>query len=261
MELVGKIFRYELNNSLRSKWTILYSIFFFSLNYILLNFDSGSGRSAISMMNIVLIVVPLISLIFGAIYIYNSREYIEMILCQPIDRRSLFLGLYLGNTIPLSSGFVLGMMLPLIFNSTFENLFPFLILTFCGVALTFVFTSVAFGVSIKISDRVKGFGVSILIWLFLAVIYDGLLLFIIYYFSDYPVENVVLGISIFNPIDLARIMFIMNYDVSALMGYTGALFQKFLGEQTGFLVSILSLMLWCFVPTYLAYRKFLKKDF
>ncbi|QQS35035.1 MAG: ABC transporter permease subunit [Ignavibacteriales bacterium] len=261
MELVVKIFRYELNNSIRSKWTILYSVFFFLLNYILLSFDSGSGRSAISMMNIVLIVVPLVSLIFGAIYVYNSREYIEMILCQPIDRKSLFIGLYLGNTIPLSSGFMFGMMLPLLLTTTFENLFPFLILTFCGVALTFVFTSVAFGVSIKINDRVKGFGISILTWLLLAVIYDGILLFIIYYFSDYPIENVVLGVSMLNPIDLARIIFILNFDVSALMGYTGALFQKFLGEQTGFFISIISLLLWCFIPTYFAYRKFLKKDF
>lgn len=261
MELIGKIFKYELNNSLRSKWTILYALFFFALNYILLNFDSDSGKAAISLMNIVLIVVPLISLIFGTIYIYNSREYIEMILCQPIDRRSLFLGLYLGNTIPLASGFVIGMVVPLLISSSFENIVSFLLLTLCGVVLTFIFSSIAFGISLRINDRVKGFGYVILIWLLLAVIYDGALLFIIYFFSDYPIENIVFGISVLNPIDLARIIFILNYDVAALMGYTGALFQKFLGEHTGFLISILSLLLWSLIPTYIAYGIFRKKDF
>jgi Cu-processing system permease protein len=39
--------------------------------------------------------------VLGAMYLYSSREYIELLLTQPIERSSLFLGLYGGLALPL----------------------------------------------------------------------------------------------------------------------------------------------------------------
>lgn len=262
MELVFKIIRFEFNNILRTKWIIIYAGFFFAVSYLLLNFESDAGKAAISLMNIVLIIIPLVSIIFGTMYIYNSREYIEMMLCQPINRKSLFVGLYLGNTLPLALAFSVGVITSFILNAaSFNNISALILLIISGVALTFIFTSIAFLVSIKFSDKVKGFGFAILLWLMLAVIYDGFILFIIYYFRDYPIEKVVLFITLFNPIDLSRMLFILNFDYSALMGYTGALFQKFFGTSLGEIISFVLLLLWIFIPTYFSSRAFLRKDF
>ena len=47
-------------------------------------------------MNVILLLVPLIATMFGVMYYYNSREFTELLLAQPIPRRHIFIGQYLG---------------------------------------------------------------------------------------------------------------------------------------------------------------------
>ncbi len=76
-------------------------------------------------------------------------------------------------------------------------------------------------------------------WLFFAVIYDGLVLLSMMVFAEYPLDNFALIASFLNPIDLSRIMILLKLDISALLGYTGALFQRFFGTSLGLIAS------WC----------------
>ncbi|NUM62238.1 MAG: nitrous-oxide metabolic protein NosY, partial [Ignavibacteriaceae bacterium] len=84
MKLVKKILLYEIHNTIRSKWVLLYTFFFFLVGYGLFTFSGDVNKAYISLMNIIIIVIPLVSIIFGSIYFYNSREFIEMMLSQPI---------------------------------------------------------------------------------------------------------------------------------------------------------------------------------
>lgn len=262
MELITKIIKFELSNTFRSKWIIVYSAFFLLLTFLLFNFEEDTNKEALSLMNIILIVIPLVSVIFGTMYVYNSIDYIQMVLCQPINRKSLFIGLYLGNAIPLASGFLFGTLLGIILSGfSFIGFESILILLVIGFALTFIFTSIAFLIAIKFADKARGLGIAIVIWLMLSVIYDGLVLFVIYYFREYPIENIVLGISLLNPIDLARIFFILDFNVSALMGYTGALFNKFFGSSLGIIFSIAMMIVWFAVPMLFGLKSFYEKDF
>lgn len=262
MGLIFKIIKFEFSNALRSKWVIFYFSFFLILSFLMFNFEDETGKAVLSLMNIVLIVIPLVSIIFGTMYVYNSNDYIQMVLCQPLDRRSLYFGLYLGNAVPLALSFVAGIFIGFVFTGAdTAGITPVLILTINGFALTLIFTSIAFLTAIKFSDKVRGLGAAILIWLMLAVIYDGLILFVTYFFRDYPIENIILGISLINPIDLARIFFILDFNISALMGYTGALFNKFFGTSLGVLVSAGLMILWFIIPFLLGLRSFNKKDF
>ena len=262
MKLISKIIKFELNNTMRSKWVIVYSVFFLVLTYLLFNFERDADKAALSLMNIVLLVIPLISIIYGTMYVYNSIDYIQMVLCQPIDRKSLFVGLFLGNSIPLALGFLSGTFLGVILNGiSFVTVFPLLILIILGVILTFIFTSIAFLTALKFNDKARGLGASILIWLMLAVVYDGIVLFIIYIFREYPIENFVIVLSLLNPIDLGRIFFILDFNISALMGYTGALFQKFFGSTFGSIISISVMVIWFTIPLLFGLRSFNKKDF
>ncbi len=262
MELIIKIIRFEFNNAIRSKWVIIFSAFFFLTTFLLLNFDPDSGKALLSLMNIVLIIIPLVSLIFGTMYIYNSRDYIEMVLCQPIDRKSLFVGLYLGNSVPLAFGFLLGTILGFALNGfPGTALLNFILLLLIGTTLTFIFTSISFLIGIKFADKSRGLGFAILIWLLLSVVYDGFILFVVYFFREYPIENLILAINLFNPIDLGRIVFMLEFNISALMGYTGALFNKFFGSSLGLLVSFIMMVFWFIVPVLLSLKAFIKKDF
>jgi Cu-processing system permease protein len=262
MNLIAKILKYEFHNTIRSKWVILYTLVFFLVGYSLLSFSGDVNKAYISLMNIVIIIIPLVSLIFGSIYLYNSREFIEMMLSQPIDRKSLFAGIYLGTSIPLSAAFVIGILVPFIlFGKVAGQLDGLTVLLLTGIALTFIFTALSFLITVLQDDKAKGLGFSILLWLILAVIYDGLVLFIVYYFEEYPLEKIMIALSIINPIDLGRILFLIKFDVSALMGYTGAVFKEFFGGYLGMIISFLFMMLWIVVPLLLSTRYFKKKDF
>ncbi len=145
MKLVRKILKYEIHNTIRSKWVLLYSIFFFAVGYSLFSFSGDVNKAYISLMNIIIIVIPLVSLIFGSIYFYNSREFIEMMLSQPIDRKSLFTGIYLGTSLPLSAGFVIGISLPFIlFGKLSQQIEGIAVLLIVGAALTFIFNEVQY---------------------------------------------------------------------------------------------------------------------
>ena len=262
MKLMNKILRYEIHNTIRNKWVIIYAFFFFFVGYALFAFSGDVNKAYISLMNIVLIIIPIVSLIFGSIYLYNSREFVEMMLSQPIDRKSLFLGIYFGTTIPLSLSWAAGIFIPyLLFAKNYQQFDGLIMLIIIGTALSFVFTAIAFLISIRQDDKAKGLGFSLMIWLLLAVIYDGLILLVVYFFEDYPLEKVMIGLSITNPIDLARIIFLIKFHISALMGYTGAVFQNFFGSMLGIFISIFFLLIWIVVPIFLSTKSFSKKDF
>jgi Cu-processing system permease protein len=79
--------------------------------------------------------------------------------------------------------------------------------------------------------------------------------------AQYPIERPMLAAMFANPIDLARLVMLSQFDVAALLGYTGALFHQFLGGTAGLLVAITAITLWATVPALLGARLFHRKDF
>lgn len=130
-----------------------------------------------------------------------------------------------------------------------------------GIFLTFIFTALAFNIALSNENKIKGFGYAILLWLFLAVIYDGIFLLLLVLMEDYPLDKFALITSLLNPIDLSRTLILLKLDISALLGYTGAVFKKFFGTDFGFLVSFLVLTLWVIFPVWRMVSVSKKKDF
>jgi Cu-processing system permease protein len=65
---------------------------------------------------------------------------------------------------------------------------------------------------------------------------------------------------VLNPIDLGRILILLHLDVSAMMGYTGAIFKDFFGTTSGIIAAFTILLLWVIVPFSISLRMFRKKD-
>ncbi|MBW7886840.1 MAG: ABC transporter permease subunit [Bacteroidetes bacterium] len=262
MKLVKEILFYEIHNTIRSKWVAFYTAFFFFVGYGLFTFSGDVSKAYISLMNIIILIIPLVAIIFGSIYFYNSREFIEMMLSQPIDRKSLYRGIFLGTSIPISAGFAVGFSLPFfLFGKVNDQFGGFLVLLLMGILLTFIFIALSFLISVRQDDKAKGLGIAIFIWLVLAVAYDGIVLLLIYLFQEYPLEQSMIALTILNPIDLGRILFLMKFNIAALMGYTGAVFQKFFGDSLGFIISFLALAAWIIIPFFFSSRYFKRKDF
>jgi Cu-processing system permease protein len=68
------------------------------------------------------------------------------------------------------------------------------------------------------------------------------------------------GITATSPIDLARILILLHLNVSAMMGYTGAIFKVFFGSGIGQTIAFSLLLLWIVIPFTLSLRIFKKKD-
>jgi Cu-processing system permease protein len=223
----------------------------------LFQLEENNSKAILSLLTIVLIVVPLISMIFTTIHYYNSYEFIELMLSQPLSRGNILLSEYSGVALSLLSAFFIGVGLPVLLFAFDET---GIALLFAGGALTLVFTSIAFLASVKARDKARGIGAALLLWFYFALIYDGLVLLVLFSFSDYPMEKFTLFLSALNPIDLARIFIMLKMDVSALMGYTGALYKDFFGSGTGTLFTLGIMLLWAGVPLWLSLWIFKKKD-
>ena len=252
-----KLSRYVLYDILRSKVVIAYTIFLLVVSFSLFQLEENHSKAILSLLNIVLIVVPLVSMIFTTIHYYNSYEFIELMLSQPLSRTGILLSEYGGVSLSMLSAFFIGVGLPVLMFAFDET---GIALLFTGGALTLVFTSIAFLAAVKARDKARGIGAVLLLWFYFALIYDGLVLLILFAFSDYPMEKFTLLLSSLNPIDLGRIFIMLKMDVSALMGYTGALYKDFFGSGTGILFTAGIMLLWAAAPLWLAVRAFKRKD-
>ena len=79
--------------------------------------------------------------------------------------------------------------------------------------------------------------------------------------QEYPLDKFSLIASTLNPIDLSRILILLKLDISALLGYTGAVFKKFFGTNMGMITSISILTLWAILTVFRILFKSKKKDF
>ncbi len=251
---IGKYVMYDI---VRNRFVLLYTIFLLVITLSMFSLDSDTGKSTLSLLNIVLLVVPLISVIFTTIHFFNSYEFIELLLSQPVSRTTIFFSEFLAVAFSLSGAFLVGVALPLMALNGSESS-VYLILS--GLLLTFVFVALGFASSVFTRDKAKGIGMSLLFWFYFTLIYDGFVLYIIYSFADYPLDKITLALISLNPVDLARIIILLKLDISALMGYTGAFYKNFFGSSLGVMYSLTLLILWTILPLAMAMRKFARKD-
>ena len=253
-----RISKHIISDIIRNKIIAAYTIFLFAVTLGLFQIEDDAGKAVLSLLNIILIVVPLISLVFSAIHYYNYLEFVELMVSQPVSRTVIIMSQFTGTTFTLICAFLIGTGIPICFYQFDETTMSLL---FSGVVLTIIFSSIGHLVSVTSRDKARGIGVTLMIWFYFSLIYDGLILLLLFALSDYPVEKFTLVMSSLNPVDLARIFVMLKMDVSALMGYTGATYKDFFGSSTGTLFSGSILILWAVVPLLFAIRAFRKKDF
>ena len=252
-----KVIKYVWLDILQNRIVLAYTVFLLVVSATLFGMETNPGKGLMSLLNIVLMVVPLISLIFTTIHFYNSYEFIELLLAQPINRSKLLLSEFSGVASSLVTAFLVGVGGPVLYYAPGATGAALLA---AGVALTLVFVALAFLASVCTRDKAKGIGLALLIWFYFGLLYDGLVLTILFTFSDYPLEKAMLVLTTLNPVDLARIFIMLQMDVSALMGFTGALYQEFFGCAAGSLYALGVMLIWIVVPIWAAVRVFCKKD-
>lgn len=252
-----RVIGFVVSDIIRNRIVFIYALLLAVLSWSVFGLEDNSSKGVLTVLNLVILVVPLMSIVFSTIYLYNSSEFIELLLSQPIRRARIWKGLFAGLQLSLCSAFIVGTGLPVLM---FVEIKLACILLLTGMLLTSVFVSLAFLASVYTSDKAKGIGLSILLWLFFSLLFDGILLFIVFQFSDYPIEKTLMVITALNPIDISRLLVMLQLDVSALMGYAGAVFRAFFGTSKGILISFFIMGLWAFLPFLFSLKKFKSKD-
>lgn len=117
--VIALIARKEVRDALRNRWFLIYTAAFAGLAHALsrLALDgaslagfAGFGRTAASLVNLVLLVVPLMGLTLGAASIAGERERgtLATLMAQPIARVDVLLGKLLGLGLALGAAIALG---------------------------------------------------------------------------------------------------------------------------------------------------------
>jgi len=252
-----KITGFVITDILKNKIILIYTLILVVFSWSVFSLEDNTAKGVLSLLNVILLTVPLVSIIFSNIYMYNSSEFIELLVSQPIQRKTIWASLFTGLVIAMNMAYLLGVGIPvLIFVPDMTGL----IIILTGMMISTIFISIAVLCSILTRDKARGIGFAIITWLFLTLIYDGLVLFLMFQFSDYPIEKPMVIVSALNPSDLARIMVLLQVDVSALMGYTGAIFKQIFGTSLGLIVSFGLMMLWIIIPFLISLKKFKNKD-
>jgi Cu-processing system permease protein len=225
--------------------------------------EDRGGKVILSLFDFTLLIIPIISLFFGVTFINNEKPFIELMLSQPIERGTIFNGLYFGLSLSLSAGMIAGTGLPVLLhlysvNIPYGILFLFLA---SSVLLNFIFTGIACIGAFYFSDRAKGLIFVIGFWLFTFIIYDVTVLIISYVLNDYPVEKLMLGLVMLNPVDISRILILLQFDIAALLGYSAAVYHSVFGNTFSTVILLVLLLLWSILPYYIAKRLFKNRDF
>src|SRR5690554_4643217 len=115
-----KILKYSFYDLMRSRWSYVYLLFYLLMGVVLLFMNNDLSKAVITLMNVIIILVPLIGTIFGVMYYYDSEEFTELLLAQPIKRSTIFLGQYIGVATSLAMSLIIGLGLPFAFYGIFN---------------------------------------------------------------------------------------------------------------------------------------------
>jgi Cu-processing system permease protein len=241
----------------KNKFVMVYTIIMALIGWSAFTLEDSSAKGILTLLNLILLTIPLVSILFSAIYIYNSAEFIELLISHPIKRKKIWISLFWGLNSSLISAFIIGAGIPLLIFA--DTPLSFLMIGI-GILLTSIFVSLAMLCTIVYKDKAKGIGLTIVLWIYFALLFDGILLFLLFQLADYPIEKPMVLMTALSPIDLSRIMILLQLDTSAIMGYTGAIFKEFFGTSNGMIVSFGFLMLWMVLPFLYSLFRFKRKD-
>ena len=251
------ISKFIIGDLIRNKVLIGYLLLLSIIGWGIFFMESQPEKAHMLLLQATLIVVPIFSIVFSAIYFYSSKEFILLLVSQPVARKVILNGQYLGLIGAFTGTYFIGIGLPLMI---FYPIASSYLLIISGTLLTIIFSSIALFIGVYFQDKAKGLGVVILLWAFFAFIFDGLLLLFMYQFGDYSIERWIIILTLLNPIDVARITVIMQTDISAMMGLSGAVFRKVLGGDLSIILFLINLVIWSIAPFSLAKRRFEKMD-
>jgi ABC-type transport system involved in multi-copper enzyme maturation permease subunit len=269
---VAAIAREEYRRALETRWlfafTALFALLVLGLSYFGLAQSrevgfQGFARVTLSLMNLVLLIVPLTGLLLGVTSISGGGETLPLLLAQPVTRGEVLAGKYLGLCVALGVAQALGFGgggVAIALNAGAEQLPGFATLTVLSLALGWLHIAAALAIAAIWPDRLRAMSVALMLWLLLVIAYDLVVLGATTMLSGLPLEAVLFPTLLLNPVDLSRVLVTLAVGSGALFGPTSAVLVKLFGTRTGIVLGAGVLVLETLVPLVIAARVFRRRD-
>jgi Cu-processing system permease protein len=264
--------RQELRLAVRSRWTQTFAVVFAALaiavaasGYVL---SGGHGvqdfaRTAVSLAQLVLLLVPLTALVIGVLALCPDRGASELLFSQPVPRSTILLGQVLGVFVSLVAAQALGFGAAglVIFNQAGdEGLAGFLILVLAALVLTAVFLGLAALVSVG-SRRARALALSLVVWFVAVVLFDVAALGLASLLPSGPASRVLIVGVLLNPVDAVRTGALLGIEGTSAFGPASLAFLRFThGAGGAALLLGLSLAAWIAGPLLLAASRLRRAD-
>lgn len=265
INIIGK----EAAESLRNRWFIFYTVCFVALALLVLLLGSsgnellgfsGFGKTAASLINLVLLFVPVIALVNGGICIASERENgtLSYLLTHPVTKSEVFLGKFIGILLAILFSVLLGFGLAGLGVSIMGgggDVSKFLITAMLSSLLAASFLSVGMLVSVYSNRTSKAIGISIFLWLFFIVLGDlGIM-------GTAAVTelgvNQLFTLAVINPAQVFKIASVLVLSPRfEILGPVGIYGIRTFGEQGLFYLLLAILLLWAVFPLFIAYFTF-----
>ena len=273
LEAVYLVAADEFRRAARSRWVFVFAASFAVLALGISYFGlAGSGeagfqsfdRVTASLLNLVLLWVPLASVLLATVRLSGSRESLAFYLAQPLARRDALLGKYLGLVTALvlaqAVGFG-GAGLLIAYAAGGEQAGGFAALVGLSVVLAAVFLGIGVALAARWPERVQALGAGLVVWLAATVFYDLAAVGITSVVYGLPVRRILTVAVWLNPVDLSRVLATAALGSRALFGPTGAAVGHFLTTPAGVVAAVASLAAWLAVPLVGGLVSFGRRDF
>jgi Cu-processing system permease protein len=269
---VRVVAREEYRRSLETRWLFGFSALFAALVLGLSYFGlaqsrevgfQGFARVTLSLMNLVLMVVPLTGLLLGVTSITGGGETLPLLLAQPVTRGEVLAGKFVGLALALGAAQALGFGgggVVIALTAGPDQLSGFAVLTLLSLALGWLTLAAALAIAALWPDRLKAMSIALLLWLLMVVAYDLAVLGATTLLGGLPLEAVLFPALLVNPVDLARVLVTMAVGSGALFGPTSAVLAKLFGTTGGVTLGVAVLALETAVPLVVAARVFRRRD-
>lgn len=266
--LAGK----ELRDALRNRWFIVFTLAFAGLALALSALMQPNGlqvramsfsRTAASLINLVLLFVPLIGLTLGSANLTGDRETgaLVYLLAQPVNRIEVLIGKYLGVAGALLSTLTLGFGaagVVLALQGSVQDAGGYLLTVLLAYLLALAMLSLGFLMSTLARKTAAALGGALFLWLFLVFIGDlGIMGTTIS--MRLPIQTIFL-IAVLNPLQMFKIASILTIQANLeVLGPAGLYATDQFG---GLLLPLLlvGLLIWIFLPLVAAVVIFARQE-
>ncbi len=267
------ISRQEFTLNRRNRWVVSFAVLFTILTLLIAWFGMiTSGytgfqdfiRTSASIINLGGFLIPLFALLLGVFSFLTNPEYLELLTTQPVPRSQVLLGRYLGLVMTVLGASILGFGLPGIVITLVigvEGALSYLLVICYSFLLAIAFTGISVLISLLSGRRQIALGIALAVWIFYELLYGILILGTTLYLSPAALK-VVLSLGLLgNPIDIARVLSLLQVGGPHLFGPAGATLIKMTGSS--FLASVIGLaglLIWVVVPVVLSVKLFRRQD-